>query len=130
MKCFFLLLILNFFNSSAQVSEQELTNRKITQIYGEEVLNSNPLLVKELTILLDERIEFLKTPFIEGEIYEVITKNGQVEAKSKDIKIYLGNQFNSRLFNPLLYNISTQSKKPVLYRIDGTDYLMLIHPID
>ena len=39
-------------------------------------------------------------------------------------------KFNSKNFNPLLYNFNFNSKQKKIYRIDGTNYIILINPKD
>ena len=127
MKRFSLLLMLTLsFNGFAQTSTKS-SLEKIQEVYGSywnEVIKVDNDRQKVLTDLLENRVEIIDQPFVEGEKYDKLLSvplfnkyNSQLE---KDV------QFDLDTFNILKYDLNFFSSREQVYRIDGTNYIVYI----
>ena len=103
---------------------------KIKEVYGEsesQALRNNPDRLERLTDLLNNRIKILEVP-VEGK--EKCPKLSQMELITRyNSNLTRDVVFDPATFNPLKYNLnffSTTSN--VVYRVDNTNYLIVIEP--
>lgn len=122
---FLLLIFVNISNASAQQ-----VNSKIQEVYGDQtqtlVINDAERLVF-LTDLIENRIKVIESPIVNGS-----------DKHTKLSTAALFNKYNSSLtrdltcnpitFNALKYDLKFSSKNTEVYRIDNTDYLIIIQP--
>lgn len=114
------------FNGFAQTSTKS-SLEKIQEVYGSywnEVIKVDNDRQKVLTDLLENRVEIIDQPFVEGEKYDKLLSvplfnkyNSQLE---KDV------QFDLDTFNILKYDLNFFSSREQVYRIDGTNYIVYI----
>lgn len=117
------------FNGFAQTSKKS-SLEKIQEVYGSywnEVIKVDKDRQKVLTDLLENRVEIIDQPFVEGEKYDKLLSvplfnkyNSQLE---KDV------QFDLDTFNILKYDLNFFSSREQVYRIDGTNYIVYIKSI-
>lgn len=117
----FALLLGGSFAMSAQTSAGP--DPRIQAVYGSYAEKLNPEQVQWLHIKLD-RSQVLRQPFTTGESYP---KLSELKVIDKYVPGLQPDDFSQPLqVNPLKYTISFHEKKDLIYRIDGTDYVLLI----
>lgn len=122
------ILLFLFFNLAMSLSAQDV-KAKLTEVYGDkaqEVFNSDPERIKIFTELLQNRLSIVK---------QVSTPDDKLPKLSQ---VALLNKYNPALqrdkgydpetFNPLKYNLNFFPKATTMYRIDNTDYVIVIEP--
>ncbi len=122
--CYFFLLML-FLNISFLHSQD--INPKIVEVYGEklqEILKNDPERIKIFNDLLENRIKIVKSPIVGEDKYVKLSS------------IPLSNKYNPNLkrdvvfdpnnFNPLKYNMDFFTSIVQAYRVDNTDYIIVI----
>ena len=81
---------------------------------------------KNLLILLRERVEFKNQPFEKIEKYQKLSSiqlfNKYNQFLTRDL------EFNIETFNVLKYDLNFFSSHRKVYRIDNTDWLIIINP--
>lgn len=124
---FLTVLFVLFANISDSFSQQ--INPKITEIYGDKtqelVLNDSDRLLF-LTDLLDNRITILESPRSSEEKYHKLSESAIVNKYNQTL--IRDTTFNIENFNPLKYDLIFSSKKTEVYRIDNTDFIIVIQP--
>ena len=119
------ILCLCFLNIS-EASAQQI-NPKIQEVYGDktqEILQNDPERIKVLNDLLDNRIKIVESPVVGEDKY---TKLSTVPLQNKynpDLKRDLS--FDPASFNPLKYGMNFFTSEVQIYRVDNTDYLIVI----
>ncbi len=99
--------------------------QKIADVYGANFFNNSPSLYKHFVKLLSSRISYLQIPKTADEKHPLISANGTLDKYGTAPSSI---SFNKKTFNPLFYNLNFFSKKVEVYRVDGTDYLLVIKP--
>lgn len=127
----FCLLIIGISNLQAQ--EKEKINIQVNKIEGyiNEVYSAQNVLIKEsrpnvhrgLTELLNKRVYFLKSNKV-IEKATLISSQPLFNKYNQNIQNYT--VFNPSSFNPLRYNLPFWSVSASIYRLDGTDYYLVI----
>jgi hypothetical protein len=115
---------MNISKSSAQD-----INPKIQAIYGDkmqEFAQSNPEQIARLNDLLDNRIKVINSPAAETEKYTKLSTVSLLNKNNPDLKRDVN--YDPVTFNPLKYNLDFFPVNPMVYRIDNTDYLIVITP--
>jgi len=124
---FLTVLFVLFANISDSFSQQ--INPKITEVYGDKtqelVLNDSDRLLF-LTDLLDNRITILESPRSSEEKYHKLSESAIVNKYNQTL--IRDTTFNIENFNPLKYDLIFSSKKTEVYRIDNTDFIIVIQP--
>lgn len=118
-------LLGGFFVASAQ-SNNSLDPR-INAVYGSYTAKLSPEQVQWLNVKLD-RSKVLQQPYTPGETYP---KLSELKVIDKYIPGLQPDNFSQpQQVNPLKYMINFNEKKDLIYRIDGTDYVLLIKKKD
>ena len=119
-----LFIVVSYQNSIAQQ-----LNPKIQEVYGsmtEQILQSNPDRIKLLNDLLENRIKIIESPAVSEDKYiklsTVTLLNKYNPSLSRDAV------FDTLNFNPLKYNFNFFSKTASVYRVDNTDFIIVINP--
>ena len=126
------LLIILFLSAGIMVNAQESfksnktkTESYISEVYG--TINKNAQLYKNLVDLLSNRVEFQKSPKVQGEKdypntsdFPLFNKNNP--SLQRDIDI------NPESFNILKYNLNFYYSTTQIYRFENTDWLLIINP--
>ncbi len=125
----FLTFLLIVFANISNLNAQQV-NSKIQEVYGNQ---TQALVINDaersafLTNLIENRIKVIESPLVEGS-----------DKYTKLSTVALFNKYNSSLtrdvtcdpntFNALKYDLKFSSKNTEIYRIDNTDYLIIIQP--
>lgn len=127
----FCLLILGISNLQAQ--EKEKINIQVNKIEGYineayatqnvSIKESRPNVHKGLTELLTKRVYFMKSNRV---IEKAAFISSQPLFKKYNQNIQNYTVFNPSSFNPLRYNLPFWSVSATMYRLDGTDYYLII----
>lgn len=122
---FLTVLFVCFANINNSFSQQ--INPKITEVYGEktqEVFQNDPERLSLLTDLLDNRIKLIESPIVGEDKY---IKLSSVPLLNKyNPNLTRDAVFDINTFNPLKYNLNFFTTEIQIYRIDNTDYLIVI----
>lgn len=114
-------LLGGFFVASAQSSNSP--DPRITAVYGTYTSQLSPEQLQWLQVKL-ERSQVLLQPYVQGEAYPKIS---ELKVIDKYIPGLQPDDFSQPLqVNPLKYTIKFNEKKDLIYRIDNTDYVLLI----
>ncbi|MCF1422458.1 hypothetical protein [Mangrovimonas futianensis] len=113
-------------NVRAPFSAQELGF--LEEVYGEyldQVVINNNQKQKEIKNLLRNRIEYLQiNDASDQKKCEMLSEVSLFDAYNKNLT--RDKKFNQDLFNPLKYNFNFYSRGSQMYRVDGTNYFILI----
>lgn len=110
-------------------TDLEDVTSKLTYVYGNEFLIQNPELITVYTEILNHRVEYITTPHTSVEKYALLSSVPLMTKNNPAIQGADFASFNISTFNPLVYHIDYFSDKTQVYRIDNTDYIMVIRPI-
>lgn len=121
---FALIALANISNANAQQ-----VNAKIQEVYGDktqELVLNDPIRLDFLNDLLDNRVKIIESPLSNDEkeikLSSVVLLNKYNPSLTRDVV------FDPLNFNPLKYNFAFSSQVPVVYRVDNTNYLIIIQP--
>lgn len=103
------------------------SQQKIDAVYGPTFFSNKPQLLQQFLHLLDNRIAYKTQPRKQGEKYRKISEMPKM-AKYASAPTQLQTQFAPDTFNPLRYKLSFFSNLTQFYRIDNTDYILIIKP--
>lgn len=122
-----LLLILLTYTSIGY--SQSSTHEKINEVFGAEFFADNEDGYGFWVNLLENRISFVEEPISPDEKYEKISEAGLANKYNSSITPFGTEDFSVETFNPVRYLLDYyQSKLTKVYRIDNTDYLLIIQP--
>lgn len=111
--------------TSAINSAPSDNNRKIEEVYGPNFFDNKQDLLRHFHHLLSYRIEYKNLPPTTDEKYP---KLSAVPLMNKHGEISIDRGFNPNTFNPLRYELNFFSKQTQIYRIDDSDYVLIIKP--
>ena len=104
-------------------------NPKVKEMYGEsikKISSSDSLRINLFNDLIENRIKIIESIFEDNEKY---TKLSTVALLNKYNPSLLRDEFfEINTFNPLKYNLNFFSNTTEVYRIDGTNYIIVIIP--
>ena len=138
-------ICLLFFNSSG-FSQQRERNPWISSFPENINLPLNASEIDKIESAYDDKAYIKKiysSKALTKEFKDILRNRIKIEQENiKDISStpllssvkFLGNKkplkrkFDSKFFNPLLYDFDFSSKKKKIYRVDGTNYLIIINP--
>ncbi|MNK32869.1 hypothetical protein D3C87_513400 [compost metagenome] len=109
-------------------SDQDITD-KLVYVYGNEFLAQNPDLITVYGKILSERVEYIATPHTSDEKYPHLSSVPLMTKNNPTIQGADFSNFTISTFNPLVYQIDYFSDKTLVYRIDDTDYILVVRPI-
>jgi hypothetical protein len=113
-----ILLFNTAYSQTTAKSHPDLEQQFIGEVFGTNITKESQHF-KNLLILLRERVEFKNQPFEKIEKYQKLSS------------IQLFNKYNESLKRDLEFNIETLnffSSHRKVYRIDNTDWLIIINP--
>jgi hypothetical protein len=118
---FIALLLSGVFVASAQ--NNTAPDVRINEVYGSYTSTLNPEQLQWLKVKL-ERSQVILQPYAAG---EALPKLSALKVVDKYIPGLQRDDFSRpEQINPLKYTINFHEKKDLVYRIDGTDYVLLI----
>ena len=116
-----------FTNINSTIAQQ--VNSKIQEVYGDktqQIVQNEPERIIALNDLLDNRIKIVVSP-VKGE--DKYTKLSSVELLNKyNPNLKRDEGFDPNNFNALKYNMNFFNSQAVVYRVDNTDYIIVIKP--
>ena len=122
----FLTFLFVAFTHINHVSAQQV-NAKIQEVYADktqELVISDPVRLAFLNDLLDNRIKIIESPLSnnekESKLSSVTLLNKYNPSLTRDVT------FDPLNFNPLKYNFDFFPKTASVYRVDNTNYLIVI----
>lgn len=101
---------------------------KITQVYDHDYIMGEPVLKTALLTLLRDRISYMVEPASVNNKYPLISSVGLMTDLNPGLQAHDPATFSPETFNPLIYNWTFFHNKTLVYRIDGTDYIIIIQP--
>jgi len=123
------LLLLIFISNSLLAFSQLSSHQKINEVYGNEFFNDKQDIFDFFVNVLDNRISFSEEVYFQTEKYEKISEVGVVNKLNTNILPFNSETFTLNSFNPIRYQLDFyQSKLTKVYRIDNTNYLLIIRP--
>lgn len=129
MKKYLFVIGLIFFNLILLSAQHHNAQQQIEEVYGSKTssfFQTNPDLWPFFEKLLNERIAYIQEPISFNEKY---TKLSEVPLNNKyNPGLTRDGAFNIESFNPLKYQMNFYAKTTMVYRIDNTDYLIVINP--
>lgn len=112
--------------SSEQSIAQEI-NPKIQEVYGnmtEQIAQNEPDRIKALNDLLENRIKIVNSPIVGDDKY---TKLSSVSLLNKyNPNLERDKEFDPENFNALKYNMNFFTTQTQVYRVDNTDFILVI----
>ena len=102
--------------------------QKIQEVYQnrtDQILN-NPTQKNYFVNLLEHRIKVLEQPEVSNEKYPKLSSVALNNKLNPDLK--RDESFDPTTFNPLKYDLKFTSTTKEVYRIDNTNYIVLILP--
>lgn len=108
---------------------QKAPDPRITEVYGSRVSEmrvQNPGWINSMEILLNKRIRYEKSAWTAGEKYPRLSEFQLLNHYNPELK--RDDSFDPATFNPLKYDLEFFSARTMVYRIDGSNYLLVIEP--
>jgi len=126
--CSFLTITLIVFANVSEVKAQQI-NAKIQEVYGDktqELVVNDPARMAFLNDLLDSRIKIIESELSSSDKYTKLSSVALVNKYNSSLARDIGYDLNT--FNVLKYDLKFSSKNTEIYRIDNTNYLIVIQP--
>lgn len=101
---------------------------KIHFVFGADFFESQPELQEQFVRLLRDRVELRFEPPGEGEKFPLISSLPLMNKHNAAVQAHAPQGFSAEAFNPLIYGWDFFSDKVQVFRIDGTDYLLIVQP--
>ena len=124
----FLTFVLFVFVNISHVNAQQI-NSKIEEVYGsslQQIMQNDSERIKLLTDLLENRIRIVQVASVGDDKYPKLSEVALLNKYNSGLKRDV--VFDPNNFNPLKYNLNFFSLKTEAYRVDNTDYVIVINP--
>ena len=118
-------LFIVFVNINTTSAQQ--INSKIHEVYGdktEQIAQNEPDRIKALNDLLENRIKIVKSPIVGEDKYTKLSSVALLNKYNPNLK--RDEQFDPENFNALKYNMNFFTSQTQVYRVDNTEYLIVI----
>jgi len=123
--CLSILFLLVFSAATAQ----EKTDPRIAEVYigeeGERVIN-DPDRMRDLKDILQNRLKVVYEPYSHDEKYAKLSSVGLLSVYNPGL--IRDETIDPATFNPLKYDLNFFPRYTIVYRIDHTDYIIIIEP--
>lgn len=120
------------FLSLKTVGQQEysgsLTESKIYEVYGISFFDGRPEIMQAMITLLENRIRYEILTSSESEKYPKLSSVGLMTKYNSTL--IADSVFDKKTFNPLKYDIPFFTKERFVFKIDDTDFVLIIEPSD
>lgn len=124
------IFVLALFVGLQMNAQSSVTNMdRILELYGsywEELSQHDPEREKIMMDLLENRVEIKKEKPFKGEKYLKLSEVPLFDKYNKDLK--RDKEFNPDTFNILKYKINFFTDKYEVFRVDNTDYIVIVKP--
>jgi len=127
-KSFVLLTLILLTTTRLFAQNDSLNAVKIAEVYGPTFQTEWPILYGQLEELLNTRISYVEEPVYPDEKYPLIASLPLMNKHNPALQPHDPALFNVITFNPLIYTWNFFDDNILVYRIDGTDYLLVIQP--
>ena len=131
MKTFFYpiltILFVVFTNIHNSIAQQ--INPKIQEVFGDktqELVINDPERLAILTDLIENRVKIIESEVTSKEKYTNLSEAALVIKYNANLN--RDEVFDPLNFNPLKYDLNILPKTPAIYRVDNTNYLIVIQP--
>lgn len=114
--------------TTTPLTPEEIANR-IAYVHGNDFVLNNPTLVTALGKVMTDRIEYQTVLLDPVEKYTLLSSMPLLSKVNPTIQGADFSNFNLNSFNPLVYNLDFFSDRTQVFRIDNTNYIMVIKPI-
>ena len=113
---------------SLQVNAQQI-NEKIQEVYGtfaQQEVYTNPTRLSYLTDIIVNRVKIVESP---SSINDKFPKLSSIPLLNKyNPALTYDEVFNPDNFNPIKYNFNFYTNSNMVYRVDNTNYIIIIEP--
>ncbi len=106
-------------------------NDKIQEVYGNkyhELVIDNPQHFEFLKDIVSNRVKIIESNYDVKEKYPKLSEVALLNKYNPDLTREA--VFDPLNFNPLKYDMVFSSKLPIVYRVDNTNYLIMIQPLN
>lgn len=107
------------------------TSKAKIQSFAQDIYKNYPSYITPTLLSVFEehysRLELKQVPFTSNENYFLLSKTILINKYNPDLKRESGQSFAPASFNPLKYGLDFDAKEDKYYRIDDTDYIILVH---
>lgn len=115
--------------SYAQTTNDAVYLQQIEAVYGTDFFTEKPELKANFVVLLRDRISYIQLEYVNPDKYEWLSSVPMNPLVTADQAVIDPATFSPESFNPLLYSMNLFEWNLVkIYRIDGTDYYIVIQP--
>lgn len=108
-------------------ADKNALDAKLREVYGTNFFNSKPELKQQFVRLLNERVRYVQELYSPDEKYPSVQAQGLQNKQNSSLQAHT--IFDEQQFNPLIYKLDFFSKQTQVYRIDNSDYLLVIDPL-
>lgn len=128
MKLLIITIISVFLFEFSGTAQNNSVQEKIKEVYADETsrILENETLLNFYSVLINERIQYITQPSMVDEKYTKLSEINLLNKNNPNLE--RDASFDPDTFNPLKYNFNFTSSGKQLYRVDQTDYLILILP--
>ncbi len=115
--------------ASYHVAQSQEISPKIIEVYGDktqEMVANDAIRLSFLNDILQNRVKIIEEPISENEKYSTLSSVGLLNKYNPSMTREA--VFNPETFNPLKYDFIFSSRTVVAYRVDNTNYLIVIEP--
>ena len=132
--CLVLLLFISPLTSLSQTATSapvDVTNshEKLSFVFGENWVANNPELVNLYEDCYNNRLSFREEQLTTSDKYVPLSSVSLMTKNNPNVTGADFQNFNPGTFNPFTYNIEFLSDKIQVFRVDGTNWVMVISPV-
>ena len=122
------ILVFAAISTSAFAQPADSYSAKIDEIYPSGFFAGQPDVRQAYVNLLKERIAYKLEPATSVDKYPKLSDFPLMNKLNPAVVAPDPTQFDVNTFNPLVYNLSFFADREQVFRIDGTDYLLIVYP--
>lgn len=108
------------------VFAQQTTEQKIREVYGTAFFANQPDLEPIFVRLLEERVHIQQLARVQGEKYPLLSRARLLDRFNPNLT--RDTNFDAANFNVLKYDLEFFARTTQIYRVDNTDYIIVIDP--
>lgn len=128
------LSICMYSHSQVPTQEQELAQvsslQQIRLVYGEDWVVAHPDLVDAIENCLDTRLSYREEQLTADDKYPLLSSFPLMNKVNPAITEIDYSGFSPGTFNPLIYSLPYFDNKTNVIRVDGTNYIIVIEPVN
>ncbi len=107
-------------------SAQQTTEQKIREVYGTAFFVNQPDLEPAFVRLIEERVHIQQLARVRGEKYPLLSQARLLDRFNPNLT--RDTNFDASNFNVLKYDLEFFARTTQIYRVDNTDYIIVIDP--